>query len=99
MTQFGRSTNYFRSFIILGGQCSVALGSCLKESLAVDPTRDLPDEDGGEALGPQPLVHAQKVDLHHLHSPEMLFRFGVGCDVAIAVTGNIMIFDCMVTLD
>ena len=49
----------------------VALGSCLKESLAVDPPRDLPDEDGGEALGPQPLVHAQKVDLHHLHSPEM----------------------------
>ena len=39
----------------------------LKESLAVDPPRDLPDEDGGEALRPQPLVHAQKVDLHHLH--------------------------------
>ena len=65
---------------------SVALGSCLKESLAVDPPRDLPDEDGGEALGPQPLVHAEKVDLHHLHGPDKLFKLGVGQDVAVAVT-------------
>ena len=69
----------------------VALGSCLKESLAVDPSRDLPDEDGGEALGPQPLVHAQKVDLHHLHGPENLFKLDAGCDVA--VTGNIKSYD------
>ena len=45
--------------------------SRLKESLAVDPARDLPDEDGGEALGPQPLVHAQEVYLHHIHGPGM----------------------------
>ena len=43
--------------------------SHLEESLAVDPSRDFPDEDGREALRPQPLVHAQKVDLHHLHRP------------------------------
>ena len=42
----------------------------LEESVDVDPACDLADEDGREALGAQPLVHAQEVDLHHLHSPK-----------------------------
>ena len=52
--------------------------SRLKEPLAVDPARDLPDEDGGEALGPQPLVHAQEVYLHHFHGPEIFSTVDVG---------------------
>ena len=43
----------------------------LEESVDVDPACDLADEDGREALGAQPLVHAQEVYLHHLHGPGM----------------------------
>lgn len=37
----------------------------LKYSLQVHPPRDLPDEDGGHALGAQLLVDAQEVDFYH----------------------------------
>ena len=35
----------------------------LKDVPAVDPSRDLLDEDGGQPLGPQLLVDAEEVDL------------------------------------
>jgi len=41
----------------------------LKDVLLVHAPRDFADEDGGEPLGPQLLVHAQKVDLHEVLVP------------------------------
>ena len=41
----------------------------LKETLTIDASRDFADENGGDTLGPQLLVDAEKVDFYHLFCP------------------------------